>query len=121
MKQILVVDDNEDILDLILMILEMEGFDAEGLSSGAQLTEKLKTTVPDLILLDVLLGDSDGRKLCHDIKSTATTANVPVIMISASHAAYSLPQAYCQPNDFIPKPFDVDDLVKTVKRILQVS
>ncbi len=118
MEKILVVDDNEDILDLILMILDMEGFATEGLSSGLQLQEKLKAYKPDLILLDVLLGDSDGRKLCHDIKSNSNTADIPVIMISASHAAYSLPKAYLKPNDFISKPFDIDDLVSTVRRVL---
>jgi DNA-binding response OmpR family regulator len=118
MKKILVLDDNEDILALIVMILEMEGYQPKGISTGGALMKSVEEFNPELILLDVLLGDSDGRILCHELKSDPSTANIPVIMISASHAALSLSEDHHKPDDFISKPFDIDDLVNRIKRVL---
>jgi len=118
MKKILVLDDNEDILALILMILDLEGYETKGISTGAELMKSVDEFKPSLVLLDVLLGDSDGRILCNELKSNTSTADIPVIMISASHAAFSLPEDYYKPDDFISKPFDIDDLVARVKVVL---
>ena len=119
MERILVLDDNEDILALIQMILEMEGYEVKGISIGSELMGSIDEFKPSLILLDVLLGDSDGRILCNEIKSNPLTMHIPVVMISASHAALSLPEDYYKPEDFISKPFDIDDLVMRIKRVLE--
>ena len=118
MKKILILDDNEDILALILMILEMEGYQTKGISTGKELMKSVEEFKPALILLDVLLGDSDGRILCNDLKSNPSTAHIPVIMISASHAALSLSEDHHKPDDFISKPFDIDDLVNRIKGVM---
>ncbi len=119
MQKILVLDDNDDILALIMMILEMEGYDAKGISTGKELMKSVEEFKPDLILLDVLLGDSDGRILCNELKSDPELARIPVIMISASHAALSFPEELLKPDDFISKPFDIDDLTARVRRLLR--
>jgi len=118
MKKILVVDDNNDILELIVMIFELEGFEVLGLKNGLETEAVVATYQPDVILLDVLLGNVDGRYLCHRVKSDSKTAHIPVIMISASHAAKSLQEGYCHPDDFVSKPFDIDDLTSRVKKVL---
>lgn len=119
MKKILLVDDNTDILELITMILELEGFQVFSTKNGQETQSMIEKFNPDLIMLDVLLGNVDGRYLCHVIKSEQKTANIPVIMISASHAAKSIQDGYCAPDDFISKPFDIDDLVARVKTALK--
>lgn len=119
MKKILILDDNEDILGLIMMILDMEGYNSMGISTGKELMKTVQEFDPDLVLLDVLLGDYDGRALCNELKSNASTAHIPVVMISASHAALSFPPEYHQPDDFISKPFDIDDLVNRVSSLVQ--
>ncbi|RZK41143.1 MAG: response regulator [Pedobacter sp.] len=121
MKKILVLDDNEDILELILMILEMEGYQMKGIRAGAELAAAVAEFKPDLILLDVLLGDSDGRVLCNELKLAPSTASIPIVMISASHAAMSLPQDFQKPDDFISKPFDIQNLVARVQAVLDRS
>lgn len=118
MEKILVLDDNEDILALVLMILDLEGYETKGISAAVELSKAIEEFKPDLVLLDVLLGDGDGRLLCNSLKSNPLTSSIPVIMISASHAAFSLPEGYYQPDDFISKPFDIEDLVARVKKIL---
>ncbi|WP_316846355.1 response regulator transcription factor [Pedobacter psychrodurus] len=118
MKKILVVDDNTDILELIVMIFELEGFEVVGLKNGLEMESMVATYQPDVILLDVLLGNVDGRYLCHLVKSDSKTSHIPVIMISASHAAKSIQEDYCHPDDFVSKPFDIDDLTARVRKVL---
>lgn len=114
-KRVLAVDDNPDILEILLILLKMEGFDALGINNGDHLSDEVRKFKPDLILLDVILGNLDGRDLCNTLKTQNSTAHIPIIMISASHKAQSMGSKYCSPNDFISKPFDIDDLIKRVK------
>jgi DNA-binding response OmpR family regulator len=118
MKKILIVDDNNDILELIVMIFELEGFEVIGSKSGLEIETLVAAHQPDVILLDVLLGNVDGRYLCHLVKSNLNTSHIPVIMISASHAAKSIQENYCHPDDFVSKPFDIDDLTARVRKVL---
>jgi DNA-binding response OmpR family regulator len=116
MRRILVVDDNEDILEVIKLILEDYNYDVITLSDGGLLLDKVNNSHPDLILLDVMLGKVDGRDLCKQIKTTPGTSDIPVILISASHHVqerYTLNGI--APDDFLAKPFDIDDLLEKVQ------
>jgi DNA-binding response OmpR family regulator len=118
MKRILAVDDNKDILEVLRYILEDSGYTVDTLSDGHFLFDKIKEHTPDLILLDVMLGDMDGRVLCKDVKNTEETHSIPVILISAS---YNIEETFKQtgaPDDFVAKPFDMQELLDTVKRQL---
>jgi len=117
-KKILVIDDNADILELVTMILELDGFEVVSSKNGLETESLVAEHKPDAILLDVLLGNVDGRYLCHLVKSNSETSHIPVIMISASHAAKSIQEGYCQPDDFVSKPFDIDDLVFRIRKLL---
>ena len=113
--RILAVDDDKDILDVLQFILEDSGYEVETLSDGRYLFEKIEAHTPDLILLDIMLGNMDGRELCKTVKASETTLNIPVILISASHnIATSLNQKGA-PNAFIAKPFDINVLLDTIK------
>lgn len=114
MKRILVLDDDLEILKVIILILEMDGYEVKGIQTGYELSASVGTFHPDLILLDVMLGEHDGRELCHDLKSSPSTENIPVIMISASHDPMNMPEKLCRPDDFIAKPFDLYDLLEKV-------
>src|ERR1700733_5925941 len=85
MKRILAVDDNKDILNVLRYILEDSGYEVDTLSDGHFLFDKIKQHTPDLILLDIMLGDMDGRVLCKDVKTSEATHSIPVILISANH------------------------------------
>jgi DNA-binding response OmpR family regulator len=114
-KKILAVDDDSDILDVIRIILEDEGYDVTTSTSGEGVINSIQDLRPDLILLDVMLGGIDGRDICKAIKGHSIFKFIPVIMISASHNLQSLLKMPGSPNDFLPKPFDIDHLIKIVK------
>ncbi len=118
MSRILAVDDDKDILDVIQIILEDSGYEVNTLSDGLQLQKAIKEHAPDLILLDIMLGNVDGRDLCKNVKARSETHSIPVIMISASHNLSDVLKQDCAPDDFIAKPFDINILLKKVKQQL---
>jgi DNA-binding response OmpR family regulator len=118
MSRILAVDDDRDILEVLQFILEDSGYEVETLSDGHQLFDKIKQQIPDLILLDIMLGNMDGRDLCKNVKLQNDTHNIPVIMISASHNVSDVLKQDCAPDDFIAKPFDINNLLNKIKRQL---
>lgn len=116
MRRILVVDDDKDILEIIEFILDDSGYVVETLADGHLLFDRIRSCRPDLIILDIMLGNMDGRELCRDIKTNLDTHNIPVIMISASHALTDINSPKGKPDDFIAKPFDIDSLLSCVQR-----
>jgi len=119
MQRILAVDDDKDILEVLKYILEESGYQVHTLSDGNKLIEQIKEFSPDLILLDIMLGNLDGRELCRDVKRKQETHNIPVIMISASHTARTINNNNDDgPDDFLAKPFDITDLLTSIERQL---
>jgi DNA-binding response OmpR family regulator len=116
MRRILVVDDDKDILEIIEFILQDSGYEVETLSDGHYLFDRIRDFNPDLLILDIMLGNMDGRELCRDVKTSIDTNRIPVIMISASHALADIHSPSGKPDDFISKPFDIDSLVNCVHR-----
>ena len=117
MKRILAVDDNKDILNVLHYILEDSGYEVDTLEDGHHLFEQIQKNTPDLILLDIMLGDMDGRALCKDVKTKEETHDIPVIIISATHNIGNISQS-CEPDGFVAKPFDIKVLLNTVKQEL---
>lgn len=113
--KILIVDDDLDILQVIGLILEDEGFQVKLLARGEEIFSHISTFNPDLIILDVMLGSMDGREICCNIKETRETHHIPVIMISASHSIDQFGQKQCFPDDFLAKPFDIVNLINKVE------
>lgn len=114
-KKILAVDDDSDILDVIRIILEDEGYEVTTLTDGKKVFDVVGDDQPDLILLDVMLGGLDGRDICKALKSHHAFKNIPIVMISASHNLDKSLLAPGSPNDFLAKPFDIDHLINMVK------
>jgi DNA-binding response OmpR family regulator len=114
-KKILVVDDDLDILDALQILLEFAGYDVKTTEKG-EYAENLRDTnggLPDLIILDVLLSGKDGRLICQKLKSQQDTKHIPIIMISA-HPNAKQSVAAVGADDFMAKPFDVDELLAMV-------
>jgi DNA-binding response OmpR family regulator len=120
MRRILAVDDDSDILEVLQFILEDSGYEVDTLSDGNNLMEKIREKMPDLILLDIMLGNTDGRELCKAVKKEDSTHKIPVIMISASHNVSSTINQEGAPNDFIAKPFDISNLLSKIKNQLNI-
>lgn len=114
-RKILIVDDDLDILEVIGLILESEGYEVELMSSGQEIFEHISQFNPDLIILDVMLGNMDGREICNNIKNTKDTLHIPIIMISATHNMAEFIKKNCRPDDFLEKPFDIVTLIHKVE------
>lgn len=115
---ILVVDDDADIRDLLTVIMELEGYQVTSLDCGRDVLSRVKSNPPDLILLDVMLGDADGRDICKDLKQCPQTKDIPIIIVSATHGIHTMYEKNCGANAYVPKPFEVDELVSTVHKYL---
>ncbi len=113
---VLVIDDDPAIVDALRMLLELEGIPTKGYSGGSIL-DVVKKVKPSLLLLDVWLAGQDGRKLCGSIKSDQELGATPIILISAG-GNLSSSAALAGADGFIEKPFDMDVVVSTVKKIL---
>jgi DNA-binding response OmpR family regulator len=120
-KKILVLDDDLAILEVLKDTLEYSGYAVSTLSAGDAVFETIQEYHPDLILLDVMLAEHDGREICRSIKQTHDSANIPVILISATHDLSKSLQQQGAPDDFVAKPFDLDNLLGKIEHQLAAA
>jgi len=115
--KICIVDDDLPILDAITEMLQLADYKTLPISNGA-IIEKIEKYRPDLILLDVLISGVDGRDLARQLKQSEDTKNIPIIMLSA-HPAAEKSTKEAGADDFLAKPFDIDDLYKKIEQFLR--
>ena len=120
MSRILIVDDDVDILSVMEILWTTKGFEVEVTQKGENTFPKIESFKPDLILLDVLISGHDGRTICKKLKSNDDTKHIPIIMFSAHPAAAAVIEEYGA-DDFISKPFDVNNLLQKVNSQLGIS
>ena len=118
MKRILVVDDDDDVLETIQLILEIGGYDIEPLNNAELVFDSINDFKPDLILLDVVLGKIDGRVICSQVKSNLETKHIPVLMMSGLYDLKEIQDLECAPNDFMSKPFKMDELLEKIENLV---
>jgi CheY-like chemotaxis protein len=114
-KKILIVDDEPDILEFLQIIFEEAGFVVATTDKSEYLEKLTKSSLPDLVLLDMLLSGKDGREIVKYLKRQERTKHIPVIMFSAHPGAEKTARA-AGANDFVEKPFDIDVLLKKILR-----
>lgn len=117
MRKILVVDDEPDILMAVKLILGKNELAVETLSRWEDIPRLIASFNPDLMLLDVSLSGADGRDICKQVKESADTAHIKVILFSAYHKVQD-DLKNCKPDAFIAKPFDAAHLITTVMKHL---
>jgi DNA-binding response OmpR family regulator len=117
-KTILIVDDNADILEALELVLTMEGYNVLRATTKAQVEEIVEKNPPHLIMMDVLLSGEDGRNIARDLKASPNAKNIPVLMMSA-HPDVAKTIKESGADDFIPKPFKMDDLLEKLNYYLK--
>jgi CheY-like chemotaxis protein len=115
--KILVVDDEPDILEFLQELLEQEGYSVTTTNKSEYLEPLRNGGLPDLILLDVFLSGKDGRDIVKHLKNQQETRHIPVIMFSAHPDARETALA-AGADDFIAKPFEIDELLAKVASYL---
>lgn len=116
-KKIMIADDDPGIVDAVEMLLEFEGYEVTSTVDGTTVLE-MKKNLPDLLLLDIWMSGEDGRDICKKFKESELTKDIPVIMISASRDVRESAIA-AGANDFLAKPFEMDELLKKVEQFTQ--
>jgi two-component system, OmpR family, response regulator VicR len=117
-KRILVIDDDEDILEILNIVFQEEGYDVV-LSNTGEAADHIHIIHPDLILLDVRIEGSAkrGNEICSEIKQRYKDEQIPIILVSAETDLQMLANE-CGADHYINKPFDVFQLLTHVKKIL---
>jgi DNA-binding response OmpR family regulator len=119
-ERILVVDDDPDIVQFVRMNLELEGFEADAAENGRIALDMAKARPPDLVLLDVMMPEMDGLTVLRRLRSSPATANIPVIILTAKALAEDRVKGLdLGADDYITKPFDLDELIARVKTVLR--
>ena len=116
MKKIVLIEDDADLFALLKYNLEKEGFALVGSQTGRGAIELCRQQRPDLILLDIMLPDSDGLDICKGIRATAELAHIPVIFLTARASETDrIVGLELGANDYIVKPFFIRELVARIK------
>ncbi|MGH2345369.1 MAG: ATP-binding response regulator [Chloroflexota bacterium] len=122
LNRILVVDDNEDLVEMLSAVLSLEGYEPHPAYNGADALRAMETHDPHLVLLDRALPDLDGLEVCARIKDVDPSRFLPVIMVTAAARRDDKLAGLAQGvDDYITKPFDMDELVAKVRVMLRIK
>lgn len=120
MKNILVIDDEADIVELVAYNLKKEGFDVDTAHDGEQGLKKIGGKKYDLIFLDLMLPGIQGIELCKMVRSNPDTARIPIVMLTAKGEEIDkILGLEVGADDYITKPFSPRELVARAKAILR--
>ncbi len=118
-NKILIVDDDTNIVELIRLYLEKEGFDTAIAYNGQRALELFKEEAPSLVILDIMLPGMDGWQVCREIRRIS---NIPIIMLTAKGETFDKVLGLeLGADDYMVKPFDTKELVARVKAVLRRS
>jgi len=119
MFKILVIDDDIDLLFLGSSLLRQKGFDVHSLARPENVIHVVRSFQPDLILLDIKLGDYDGGNICLQLKNHPETKQVKIILYSAFPET-SVDVSKYGADDFVLKPYEMDHLVTRINHHLKM-
>ena len=116
MQTILVIEDNEEILENLIEYMEMEGYKILAANNGQRGVELARELIPDLIICDVLMGGMDGHEVLRLLLDSAKTNEIPFIFSTSMSEKVNRAEALkLGADDYIIKPFELEDLLKMVK------
>ena len=122
MTTILYVEDNEDNIYMLSKRLQREGFEIDIARTGGEGVEMARETLPDLIIMDLVLPGMDGFQAARQLRSGSDTCHIPIIALSASVLPEDRQRAIdagC--DDFETKPVDFPRLLMKLERLLQAG
>lgn len=119
MPKILVVDDEPDALELIGFNLRNAGYEVVTADDGQEALRRARESLPDLVLLDVMLPEIDGLEVCKSLRRDAATRRIPIIMLTARAAEIDRVLGLeLGADDYVTKPFSPRELVLRIKNLL---
>src|SRR5215472_14264215 len=119
MARVLVVDDSLSVRKMVERALETKGFEVVAASSGAEAMERLDSTMPDLVVCDVVMPEVDGYRICETVRLHPVLSHIPVLLISGIVNSAVLDRAArVRSSAVLRKPFTADDLARKVDELL---
>ncbi len=119
-KKILIVEDEKDILELVKLYLEKEGYRTCVAMTGLDGLRQVKSEHPDLIILDLMLAEMDGLEVCKRVRADPQTAMIPIIMLTAkAEESDTIIGLELGADDYVTKPFSPKALVARVKAMFR--
>jgi DNA-binding response OmpR family regulator len=119
-RKIVYFEDDGDMVDLVRIILNREGYQVFGIAEGLEGLKLVQETDPDLILLDLMLPDMDGWEIYRQLKQNDSTQDIPVIVVTAKAQSIDkvLGLEIAKVDEYISKPFRPQELVDRVNQIV---
>ena len=115
-KSVFLLEDNLDLIELFTILLEEESYQVSAFPTVSLFNKIVNNDkLPDIFLLDVMLPDGNGAEICEQLKNSPRTKHIPVILMSANTSAADVKNK-CMADDFISKPFDINEFIKKVNR-----
>lgn len=121
-KRVLIVEDDPALIELLRFLLEQEGLEVEVAHDGLEALDKMEVWMPDLVLLDLRLPKLEGMDVLWEMRQNPKLSNTPVVIISVDSSPQTMLQGWRLGVDsYFIKPFDPEELIRVVRRILSVS
>lgn len=118
---ILIVDDQPDNLNLLIGLLSEQGYIVRPALSGKLALRSIQSTLPDLILLDIMMPEMDGYEVCTQLKASERTQDIPIIFISALNEVFDTVKAFSLGGaDYITKPFQPQEVLVRIENQLRI-
>ncbi len=119
-QKILIVEDAPDIAGLLQIFFTSKNYEALVATRGSMALDMVRRNLPDLVLLDVMLPDMDGYAICQALRSNLRTSHIPIIFLTAKGEKEDRIQGFqLGADDYIVKPFDIEELHLRAKRALE--
>lgn len=116
---ILAVDDDSHVLELLRVNCDSHGFEVFTARDGVEAMRAVETRLPDLIILDVMMPEMDGWEVCKRVRDKYGDS-VKIVMLTAKDTARDkiIGKSILKADEYLTKPFDIDDLLSTITRLL---
>ena len=119
-KTVLIIEDDLDIADMLNSYFRVQGFDVLTVNWGEDGIQAAQTSLPDLVILDIRLPDIDGYQVAQEIRGNRRTENIPIIFLTEKrHRKDRLRGLALGADDYITKPFDIQELRLRVRNALR--
>lgn len=120
-KKLVCIEDDLELVDILKIILRNRGFQVFGATGGPEGLETLRRVKPDLVLLDLMMPKMDGWEVHRQMKADPDLCHIPVIIVTADGQPVTKFRGLevAKVDDFVVKPFDVQELVQCIERALK--
>ncbi|UKT64271.1 response regulator [Pedobacter mucosus] len=119
--RLFIFDNDPEELWILREIFEASDFEVSTVSDMRNLFHKIVEFAPDVLLIDVQLNNYDGRTLCHHLRHTEATKDIPIIMMSPHDDLSPMDGVFCKADYMIKKPFKVSDVIQYIDTITSTN